>query len=99
MGYNICTRTRTLDAIPFRERIRFDMEASCGIRSSSFFLQYTNTTFWYAFPGVKHNREPLPGMASQDLPSVENLQQMIAEARERKYVAEGAIEAEIIPLT
>jgi len=98
MGYNICTRTRTLDAIPFRERIRFDMEASCGIRSSSFFLQYTNSTFWYAFPGVKHNRQPLPGMASQDLPSVENLQQMIAEARKGQYVAEGAVEAEIIPL-
>ena len=98
MGYNICTRTRTLDAIPFRERIKFDMEASCGTRSSSFFLQYAQTTYWYAFPGVRHNRQPLPAMVVGSLRSVEDLQAMIREARKNQYVAEGAIEAEILPL-
>ena len=98
MGYNICTRTRTLDAIPFREKIKFDMEASCGIRSSSFFLLYANTTYWYAFPGVKHNRQPLPDMVAGPLHSVEDLQAMIREARKNQYVAEGAVEAEIVPL-
>ncbi|MBL9127066.1 MAG: DUF2961 domain-containing protein, partial [Verrucomicrobiales bacterium] len=29
-GYNICTRTRALDAIPFSTRLRFDMESSFG---------------------------------------------------------------------
>ncbi|MHC4518925.1 MAG: glycoside hydrolase family 172 protein, partial [Planctomycetota bacterium] len=31
-GYNICTRTRSLDAIPFTQRLRFDMEASFGVQ-------------------------------------------------------------------
>ena len=98
MGYNVCTRTRTLDAIPFSQKIKFDMEASCGTRLSSFFLQYTQTTFWYAAPGVKHNRKPLPEMASMPLPTLEGLQEKVKAAQKSQYVANGAIEAEFLPI-
>jgi hypothetical protein len=95
-GYNVCTRTRALDAIPFREQIRFDFESSCGTdtRKSWFFLQYAQTTFWYGTPGVTYNRKPMPEMASRKLPTVDDLQELMAEARGKTYFAEGAIEAE-----
>jgi hypothetical protein len=99
MGYNVCTRTRTLDAIPFSERIKFDVEASCGTRSTWFLLQYAQTTFWYGVPGVTHNRHSLPEMASTPLPSLEALQKKVEKAREKQYVAEGALEAELFALT
>jgi hypothetical protein len=99
MGYNVCTRTRVLDAIPFQHRIKFDMEASCGTRSTSFFLQYAQTTYWYARPGVTHNRPPLPRMAAMALPQLKDLQDRIASARKTQYTARGAIEAELYTLT
>lgn len=99
MGYNVCTRTRVLDAIPFTKKIKFDMEASCGTRSTSFLLQYSQITFWYALPGVKHNRKPLPNMAAMSLPTLKELQDKMAIARGKKYFVPGAIEAELLPLT
>jgi len=98
MGYNVCTRTRVLDAIPFRERIRFDFEASCGTRQSWHYLQYSQTTFWYGKPGVTHNRKPLPGMASKTLPTLEDLQKIVEEAKGEQYIVEGALEAETRPI-
>ncbi|MSR62020.1 MAG: DUF2961 domain-containing protein [Planctomycetes bacterium] len=61
-GYNICTRTRALDAIPFARRLRFDMEASPGtdIRGPEDQLGYSAVSFWYARPGATHNRPALP---------------------------------------
>jgi len=94
MGYNVCTRTRVLDAIPFHRKIKFDMEASCGIRYAWFLLQYSQTTFWYAMPGTKHNRIPLPEMASKPLPTLKSLQDKVAEGKKKQYVAKGALEAE-----
>lgn len=95
MGYNVCSRTRVLDAIPFEKRIKFDMEASCGTRSSWFFLQYTQTTFWYAIPGVKHNRLPLPEMAAKTLPTLQELKSKVESAKKKQYVVDGAVEAEL----
>lgn len=89
MGYNVCTRTRVLDAIPFGERIKFDFEASCGTRQRWHYLQYAQTTFWYALPGVKHNREPLPEMVSRGLLSLEWLQQVVEEAKNERYYVGG----------
>jgi len=59
-GYNICTRSRVLDAIPFRKRLRFDMEASFGVqmRNPWDLLLYSVMTYWYALPGATHNRGP-----------------------------------------
>ncbi|MDN5211364.1 DUF2961 domain-containing protein [Fulvivirgaceae bacterium BMA12] len=96
-GYNVCSRTRVLDAIPFHSRIRFDVEASCGKRQRSHYLQYSQTTFWYGSPGIKHNRKSLPDMAAAKLPVVEDLEKLIAIAKQEQYVVDGAIEAEILP--
>jgi len=96
MGYNVCTRTRVLDAIPFEERIQFDVESSCGTRQRWHYLQYAQTTFWYARPGVVHNREPLPNMASGPLPTLEGLQALVEEAKKEQYIVEEPLEAELL---
>lgn len=98
-GYNVCTRTRVLDAIPFEKRIKFDVESSCGKRSKSHFLQYAQTTFWYAKPGVEHNRVPLPEKATITLPTIADLEKLIQSSRENQYVVENALEAEILNIT
>jgi len=71
-GYNICTRNRILDAIPFTDRLRFDMEASPGtnIRESWNLLDYTLVTFWYAMPGSQSNIVPNPGAARRQILSL-----------------------------
>lgn len=77
-GYNISTRCRVLDAIPFRSRLRFDMEASAGtqIRNPWNLLHYSAVTFWYARPGARHNRSPQPERATQPPMTVEQLEAM-----------------------
>ncbi|MCP4640793.1 MAG: DUF2961 domain-containing protein [bacterium] len=76
-GYNICTRTRVLDAIPFTTRLRFDIEASFGVqmRNPWDLLHYSATIFWYARPGATHNRTPQPEQATQPAMTVEELTQ------------------------
>lgn len=98
-GYNVCSRTRVLDAIPFNEKIKFDFESSCGTRQSWFYLQYAQTTFWYGVPGVTHNRPPSPEMAAQALPKLEDLQAFIENAKNELFVVGGALEAENINLS
>ncbi len=99
MGYNVCTRTRSLDAIPFQKRIQFDVESSCGTRQRWHFLQYSQTTFWYGVPGVIYNRKPMPEMASMKLPTLEELQQKVEEAKKEQYIVDGALEAEILTVS
>lgn len=99
MGYNVCTRTRVLDAIPFQQKIKFDVESSCGTRQQWHFLQYSQTTFWYGLPGVTYNRKPLPEMASKQLPTLEGLQQIVEEAKQSQYLVNGALEAEILAIS
>ncbi len=57
-GFNICTRIRSLDAIPFHTRLVFDMEASPGvdIRNPWDFLGYSTIVFWYGKAGATSNR-------------------------------------------
>ena len=75
-GFNICTRTRSLDAIPFTTRFRFDMESSFGtdIRNPWNLLGYSAVTFWYARPGATDNRPGLPQVAARPIMSVAALQ-------------------------
>ena len=94
MGYNTCTRTRALDAIPFKDYLNFNIEASCGTRTSWFHLQYSLNTYWYAKPGATHNRKPLPEMAARKIMALEELQALNAKAKASKYVVADAIEAE-----
>ena len=84
-GYNICTRTRSLDAIPFDRRLRFDIEASFGVqmRKPWDLLGYSAVTFWYALPGATCNRPPQPEAAARPIVSIPRLQKAAGEI-ERK---------------
>lgn len=75
-GFNICTRTRMLDAMPFHTRMVFDMEASPGTdqRNAWDLLMYSAVTFYYAIPGSTHNRPAMPARAAQAITSLETLQ-------------------------
>jgi hypothetical protein len=75
-GYNICTRVRGLDAIPFQKRLRFDMESSFGtdMREKWNLLGYSAVTFFYAMPGATHNRPALPKESAKPIMSLEQLQ-------------------------
>ncbi len=55
-GYNICTRTRSLDATPFARRFKFDIESLHSVRNPEAFLQYSFVTHWYGAPGTVDNR-------------------------------------------
>lgn len=93
-GYNTCTRTRALDAIPFERRLRFDIESSGSVRNSWFHLQYAVNTYWYALPGSSNNRKPLPEMAAAPIPTLEGLMAYNENCKKNNYTVSGAIEAE-----
>ena len=81
-GFNICTRQRALDAIPFAERLRFDMEASpgTGIRKATDALGYSAVIWWYARPGATPNPKPLPVEAAKPIVTFEDLVQSVGQA-------------------
>jgi hypothetical protein len=72
-GYNICTRTRSLDAIPFNRHLKFDMEAYNGSSGARAILQYALVTFWYGKEDAVHNRKPMVEEASKPVPQIEDL--------------------------
>ena len=78
LGFNINTRIRALDAIPFNQRLLFDMESSFGtdIRRPWDLLGYSAVVFWYALPGAHHNRPAEPAAAAQPIQALAQLQQM-----------------------
>jgi hypothetical protein len=86
-GYNICTRTRALDAIPFKERLVFDMESSFGvdIRHPWDLLGYSAVTYWYAKPGATHNRPALPNQAARPIISLEKALKLSAAIKARHH--------------
>lgn len=94
MGYNTCTRTRVLDAIPFNRQLDFNIESSGSNRTSWFHLQYAVNTYWYAKPGATCNRKPLPEMASRKIMTLEELQAYNEKCKADRYIYPGAIEAE-----
>lgn len=59
-GYTVVTRTRSLDAIPFTKSLNFDLEVW---HWNNFQVAYAAATYWYARPGAKSNRGPLPAEA------------------------------------
>jgi hypothetical protein len=91
MGFNINTRIRALDAIPFRSRLVFDMEASPGTgqRNPWDLLMYTGVTFWYARPGATHNRPAQPAAAGQPITSLAQLNQQSDAIRYGTQTAGG----------
>ncbi len=82
-GYNICTWTRSLDAIPFDSRLRFDIEASFGtqMREPWNLLGYSAVTFWYAAPGATANRGPQSQEAAKPIVAIPNLQKTSDEIK------------------
>ncbi|MBK7874941.1 MAG: DUF2961 domain-containing protein [Planctomycetes bacterium] len=68
-GFNVSTRARALDALPFRERFRFDLEASFGtdIRKPWNVLGYSAVAFYYAFPGARDDRPARPDRAAEPI--------------------------------
>jgi len=84
-GFNICTRERGLDAIPFDRGLRFDMEASFGtdMREPSDLLGYSAVTFWYARPGAVHNRTPVPATRMK-LTTLTDLEQRAGQIRKER---------------
>jgi hypothetical protein len=75
-GFNICSRIRSLDAIPFDKRLVFDMEASPGvdIRKPWDLLGYSAVVYWYARPGAVANRPPMPNAARTPIMSLDDLE-------------------------
>ena len=94
MGYNTCTRTRVLDAIPFNRQLDFNIESSGSNRTSWFHLQYAVNTYWYAKPGASCNRKPLSEMASRKIMTLQELQAYNEKCKADRYIYPGAIEAE-----
>lgn len=93
-GYNTCTRTRSLDAIPFAEHLRFDIESSGSMRYNWFHMLYAVNAFWYADGDATDNAEELRQYASQPPMTLSALEQLNATAKEQGYSVDGAIEAE-----
>ena len=83
MGFNINTRARGLDAIPFHSRLRFDMESSFGtdMREKWDLLGYSSVSFFYAFPGASHNRPAVAGALMKPMMSIADLERQSAEIR------------------
>ena len=64
-GHVVNTRTRSLDAIPFRRSLHFDMELWhwADVR-----VDFAATTYWYAAPGATAEARPLPEEAAAPIP-------------------------------
>lgn len=60
-GRTTVTRSRSLDAIPFTTELNMNIEVwhwrECDV-------EYATTAYFYAKPGAKHNRPPLPERAA-----------------------------------
>ena len=96
-GFNICARMRGLDAIPFTQRLRFDMESSfgTGIRNPWNLLGYSAVTWWYARPGATDNRPEMPKRAAAPIVSMAELDRRSKQIRTAGVRrVEGAMEME-----
>jgi hypothetical protein len=87
-GHSTSYRTRSLDGIPFRRSLQFDMELISWKPTS---LTYAATTFWYAAPGGTANVPPQPREASLPIPT---LAEAVAAAMPSRRP--GAIECEAL---
>lgn len=81
LGYNINTRERGLDAIPFTTRLRFDMEASFGtdIRGPRDHLGYSVAVMYYARPGARDDLAGIPTGAAPVMHLVEDGERLKVE--------------------
>jgi hypothetical protein len=61
LGHAAVTRTRALDAIPFADSLRVDMEILHQADTAR--VDYAATAYWYARPGSRSNRGAAPEAA------------------------------------
>lgn len=66
-GHSTSTRSRLLDAIPFRRSLRFDIELIAWKPTT---LTYAATTYWYGAPGIRSNVAPQPEAAGAPVPTL-----------------------------
>jgi hypothetical protein len=64
-GFSVNSRFRSLDAIPFRKSIKFDMELWHWAKTT---MDYAPTTLWYARPGAKWDVKPDSDEAKRPIP-------------------------------
>ena len=82
-GFTVNSRYRSLDAIPFRKSIQFDMELWHWAQTT---MNYAPTTFWYARPGATWDVKPDSKEAKRPIPrSVDD----IIKPRRVKNAIEG----------
>ncbi len=60
-GFSVNSRYRALDAIPFTQSIKFDMELWHWVNTT---VNYAPAAFWYAQPGSTSNVKPTPDAAA-----------------------------------
>lgn len=84
-GFNICSRTRALDAVPFTSRLVFDMEASPGVdqRKATDFLGYSSVVFYYAKPGSSCNITPAPDAAKKPIMSLDDVEKAAIDVKQK----------------
>lgn len=97
-GFNICTRVRALDAIPFNTRLVFDMEASFGTqcRNPWDYLAYSAVVFWYGMPNATYNRPALPQQAAKPITTLKDLDDLAQMIKKEENAIPNAIEAQAI---
>ena len=97
-GFNICTRVRALDAIPFNTRLVFDMEASPGvdIRNPWDYLAYSSVVFWYGFPGASHNRPAAKDQATKPIITLKEIDDLAVVIKKEQNAMPGAIEVQTL---
>ena len=88
MGWNVMSRTRNLDGIPFRQSLQFDIELISWKPTT---MIYEATTHWYAFPNVTTNVAPQAKEAAQSVLTNEQMQPINEAVNSCKP---GAIECE-----
>jgi hypothetical protein len=91
-GWNVMSRTRQLDGIPFQQSLQFDIELMAWKPTT---LIYCATTYWYAFPGATTNLKPQPQEATLPVPTLADAKAQAQTANPRKP---GAIECETMKL-
>ncbi len=83
-GQNVYTRSRSLDAIPFTQSLKFDFEIITWNDSQ---VDYAATTYWYGAPGAHANLSPEPDEAQKPVPALPP-----------RMAIKGAIECETLPI-
>lgn len=88
-GHNVLTRSRNLDAIPFRKSLDFDIEL---ISWKPTRMIYSAATCWYAFPGGSSNLTADVAGATASIPSLE-------DASKPPAAIPGVMDAELLEIT